>query len=125
MEDIRTRADIEMLVSAFYKKAMTDFKIGQFFTEVVELNLELHLPVICDFWETVLLDNVVYRGNPMVKHLALSEKRTLRPQHFDRWLMLWSATINASYEGPKADLAINRAKQIAGLMQHKISQKGL
>ena len=53
--DIETRAAIDALMQTFYGKAMTDEVIGRFFTEVVPLDLEQHLPVIGDFWESVLL----------------------------------------------------------------------
>lgn len=75
-----------------------------------------------NFWETTLLGEPSYRGNPMVKHLQLNQQQPLEPAHFDRWLALWKQTINTHFAGPKAEEAITRAQQIAHLMQFKIEQ---
>jgi len=120
MPNITNRQDIDHLVAAFYNRATTDPTIGHIFTEVAKLNLETHLPVICDFWESVLLGNMVYRGNPMLKHLKLAEETTLTQEHFDVWLGLWEKTVHEHFTGEKAELAILRAKDIGRLMLHKI-----
>lgn len=122
MTELTTRLHINHLVAAFYQQAMQDELIGHFFTEVVAINLEEHLPVICDFWESVLLGTGVYRGNPMLKHLELDDKSPLQPTHMNRWLALWEATIRANYYGEKADLAIRRSQDIGRLMLFKISR---
>lgn len=50
MKDITDRKDIEKLVEDFYLKALNDRKIGFIFTEVAEIDIQKHLPVISDFW---------------------------------------------------------------------------
>ncbi|MEM9261800.1 MAG: group III truncated hemoglobin, partial [Bacteroidota bacterium] len=67
MKELRSREDIDFLVAAFYDKTLHDPLIGHFFTKVVALDLVAHLPVICDFWESVLFGKATYRGNPMLK----------------------------------------------------------
>ncbi|MTB49648.1 group III truncated hemoglobin [Lewinella sp. W8] len=121
--DITTRADLELIVERFYARAMTDAHIGHFFTEVVSLDLREHLPVIVNFWESVLLGHPVYRGNPMLKHLHLDDLSPLEPEHFRRWLALWRATVEEHFSGERADLAVRRATDIARLMEHKINMK--
>ena len=121
-KDITSRKDIELIVQKFYEEAIHDNHIGHFFTEVVALNLQLHLPIICDFWETTLLGNIVYKGNPMLKHLSLAEKTTLNKSHFEKWLALWEKTVRDHFEGRITQEAITRARQIASLMQFKIQQ---
>lgn len=120
MRDIESREDIEFLVEQFYQKLMVDPDVGHFFTVVVQLNLEKHLPVICDFWETILLDNYVYKGNPMIKHIQLHQKSPLTDHHFSTWLSMWTTTILHFHKGPRADLAISRAESVAELMKYKI-----
>ena len=122
VKDIQTRTDIKTLVDEFYKQVITDDLIGHFFTEVVKLDLDKHLPVMYDFWETTLLGNMKYKGNPMTKHIELSRKKTLDSEHFDRWLALWVSTVTANFDGIKAEEAIQRAKQIGELMKYKIQQ---
>ncbi|TXF88892.1 group III truncated hemoglobin [Neolewinella aurantiaca] len=123
MTDITHRQDIDQLVAAFYTKATTDPTIGHIFTEVAKLNLEAHLPVIGDFWESVLLGNMVYRGNPMRKHLELAEKTALTQVQFGAWLAMWEETVKELFAGEKAELAVQRAQNIGRLMLHKIDQR--
>ena len=59
--DIENRADLENMLGVFYKKVFKDDLISYFFIEVVPLNLETHIPVIADFWESVLLDGILYQ----------------------------------------------------------------
>ncbi|MEQ8627846.1 group III truncated hemoglobin [Ekhidna sp.] len=120
MPDITTRQDIELLVDKFYGQVIEDDIIGEFFTGVVKLDWTVHIPIMYNFWETILLDNIIYKGNPMMKHIQLSQKKTLAPHHFERWLELWEKTIRMSFQGPKAEEAISRAKQIASLMKFKV-----
>ena len=120
LDDLATIADVEILVSAFYERAMMDEHIGLFFTEAVPLKLKEHLPKIVKFWSSILLDTNVYRDNPMLKHIALSQKMKIQESHMTRWLTLWKSTIDRLYEGPKADLAKSRSEQIGILMLRKI-----
>ena len=120
-KDIESRRDIELLLNDFYKKAFKDDLIGRFFTEVVPLNLETHLPMIADFWESVLLDGKGYRKNVMEIHRDISNKSKIEKEHFDRWIKLFSATLDDFFEGPKANLAKQRATSIATMMNIKIN----
>lgn len=47
--DIKTRADIELLVDNFYIKVKSDKLIGHFLTEIVMINWKEHLSLMCDF----------------------------------------------------------------------------
>jgi hemoglobin len=123
MNDIEERSDIILLVKRFYDKLMVDDVVGYLFTDIAQINLEQHLPILHDFWETMLLDNMIYQGNPMKKHLALNLQEKLLPQHFERWLMHWETTVNENFAGESADKAIERARNIAVLMQYKVEQE--
>jgi len=122
MRDIQNRKDIEFLIDEFYKKLISDDLIGFFFTEIVELDWEKHIPVMYDFWESMLLGKAVYQGNPMLKHIELNKNEPMTNKHFDRWLTHWEDTIKENFEGLKAQEAISRAKQIGELMKLKIAQ---
>jgi hemoglobin len=124
MKDIETRADIEKLVDLFYTRVRKDALIGHFFNQVVKLDWEAHIPVICDFWESNLFGGKTYRGNPMDKHFALHERSPLRTAHFDRWLIVWESTIRGHFSGKNAEELIRRAAQIAELMKYRIGQHG-
>ena len=119
-KDIENRADLEILLEIFYKKVFNDDLISHFFTEVVPLNLETHIPVIADFWESVLLDGRGYRKNVMEIHLNISEKSKINKEHLDRWVKIFSETVDELFEGAKASLAKQRAASIATMMNLKI-----
>ena len=125
--DIKSRADIEKLIGNFYEAVKPDKTIGFIFTEVVEMNWEKHIPVIVDFWETILLDNPVYKKNAMEVHYGLNKKIPLQKEHFTSWLQLFNAAVDNLFEGKIADLAKTRAKSIAGIMLFKMEDinKGL
>lgn len=111
--DITNRQDIEMLVRRFYEQAIPDPIIGKFFTQVAHLDLETHLPKIANFWEQMLLQHPVYSGSPMHVHLLLNSKEPMLPEHFERWLVLWSDTIDQLFAGEKAEMAKARAQMVA------------
>ena len=120
--DILTKADIAELVDAFYVKVVADPVIGFIFTDVVALSWDEHIPIMNDFWGSILLATGEYHRNPMIKHLDLDKRVLLVDEHFDRWLELWKETINENFDGPRARFALERATQIARVMQAKIIQ---
>ncbi|MUP46010.1 group III truncated hemoglobin [Gramella sp. BOM4] len=120
MRDISTRQDIENLIDEFYEKVIQDEKIGVFFTEIVQLDWNTHIPVMYDFWESLLFGKHSYQGNPMHTHNLLNRKKVLEVQHFERWLDLWQDTILENFSGEKADEAMMKARNIAGIMKIKI-----
>lgn len=124
MPDIETRADIEHLLEIFYSKATIDPEIGYFFTEVIPLDMKTHIPVIADFWETVLFGKAVYKGNVLDIHKHIHQLSPFADAHFSRWVSLFTATISDLYEGPRAELARQRAESIATIMKLKTIHAG-
>ncbi len=76
--DITNRWDIELLMNKFYQRLLADENINYIFTDVARLYIKSHIPVIADFWESVLLNKNVYRNNTMKIHLDLNDKTPLR-----------------------------------------------
>jgi hemoglobin len=119
--DIETRDDIDDLMKRFYERATNDEIIGYIFTDVIKLDLEKHLPIIGDFWESLLLGakNYQTRGrNPLQVHSEINEKTPLEPKHFRRWLEIFHATVDEMFNGTRADFAKSRAEAIANRMQN-------
>lgn len=117
--DIETRADIDDLMNRFYARALADETIGYIFTDVAKLDLEHHLPVIGDFWETLLFGTGNYQRhgrNPLQVHGALHGKSALTAKHFRRWLELFGATVDEAFAGERAEFAKSRAEAIANRM---------
>lgn len=121
-KDIETREDIEKMLRSFYNLVLNDDELRFIFIDVAHMNLEAHLPVITDFWETILLDNPVYKKNAMQVHYDLNKKVKLLPQHFEKWLLHFNNNIDEMFAGKTAELAKTRAKGIAMLMQHKMQE---
>jgi hemoglobin len=119
-KDISSRQDIEQLIITFYEKVKPDPTIGFIFTDIVKIDWEHHIPVIVDFWESILLDNPIYQKNAMEVHYHLNNKMPLQKEHFKTWLNLFISTVDDLYEGKIAALAKTRAKSIAAVMQHKM-----
>ena len=96
MKDIETRADLETLLTEFYRVALDDAEIKHHFAE---MDLASHLPVIADFWEKILFGNPVYFGSPFIAHQKLHVKSPLKFQHFRRWVEIFGQTVDAHFAG--------------------------
>ncbi|MCK5281470.1 MAG: group III truncated hemoglobin [Cyclobacteriaceae bacterium] len=121
-QDIESRKDIELLVDTFYEKVLKDETIGYIFSEIANIDLAKHMPLMYDFWETTLFHKANYKGNPMKVHVDLNEKVPLKKAHFDQWLSMFNKTVDELFSGEKAELAKTRALSIATVMQIKIYQ---
>ena len=122
MKDLENRADIEKLVNHFYLKVQKDETIGFIFNEVAKIDWKTHLPKMYDFWDSVLFSTAIFKGNPMHKHLLLSDLTQMSEKQFSIWINLWEATVDELFLGNNANEIKNKAKSIAQLMQIKISQ---
>jgi hemoglobin len=117
--DITSRQDIEKLVDAFYEKVKADDTIGYIFHTIIGSDWSHHLPIMYQFWETVLLNKAGYTGNPVKKHIDIDKQLPLKPEHYERWLKLWYETVDNLFEGTVA----NEAKKRATLMMQLIAMK--
>lgn len=88
------------------------------------MNWEKHIPIIVDFWETILLDNPVYKRNAMDVHYDLNKKLPLQKTHFDSWIRLFNDTVDEHFAGRIATLAKTRARGIADVMLLKMGNAG-
>jgi hemoglobin len=121
-KDITGREDLFLLVKVFYEKLLADTSISYLFIDVAKINLEHHLPVLVDFWDSILFQSDTYRKNAMQLHMVLHQQSPLQKHHFETWLRYFKETVDELFEGEKAFLAKERATSIATVMQIKISQ---
>jgi hemoglobin len=112
-EDIKTRKDIEILVSKFYNKVNHDELLSPVFAHV---DWVAHLPVMYNFWSTMLLGDKTYEGNPFQKHIHLP----IQIKHFNQWLLLFTKTVDENFAGEKAEETKQRARSIADIFLHKM-----
>ena len=73
------------LVALFYARVREDGELGPIFNRAIA-DWPEHLVKLTDFWHSVMLTSGRYKGNPMVAHMR---QKSIRPEHFDRWLALW------------------------------------
>lgn len=92
---------------------MADPVIGFIFVDVARLDLDAHVPRITSFWETVLLGRQTYSGGAFRPHAALHARVRLRRGHFERWVWLWTMTVDELFSGPVADRAKAHAVRVA------------
>lgn len=117
MKAIETRADLRALVDEFYRRLLADERIAPVFER---LDLDVHLPVLVDFWSMVLLGESSYRRNAFEQHLSVA----IEDRHFDVWLGHWDATIDALFVGDKAGQAKARARSVASIFRSKLRALG-
>jgi len=115
-QDICSREDIELLVNDFYRTVQADGLIGPVFNNVIGDHWPVHLAKMYRFWETILLGKMTYSGTPFLPHAQLP----LEPDHFNRWLQLFTATIDTHFHGPVAEDAKVRAAKMATVFMSKI-----
>ena len=119
---IEDRKDIRLLVEHFYQKVKEDGLIGDIFNNVLFFSWDTHIPIMIDFWETLLLDKASYKGNTMRVHIELDKKHPLSPGHFERWKKLFFETLDEHFTGDKVVEAKKRVETMEILMQTKIAQ---
>ncbi|WP_129715279.1 group III truncated hemoglobin [Pedobacter sp. SYP-B3415] len=115
MRDIENIDDIRTLVDTFYGRVQQDDLIGPIFNGKIS-DWSVHLAKMYRFWQTVLLDEYTYTGRPFPPHANLPVDQA----HFDRWLGLWSDTVNGLFSGAKAREALWRAEKMAVMFLSKI-----
>ena len=120
MKDISNREDLLFLMEAFYTKLLKDKEIGYIFTDIANLDLAHHLPLLANFWNNALFHAGGYKNNVVQIHKDLNEKENLTPEHFKRWQFLLGETIDENYQGEIAEKMKLRASQVGMTIQAKL-----
>lgn len=121
MNDIVSRADIIVLVDSFYQTVRADDILGPIFNDIANVNWATHLPKMYDFWQTTLLNQPAYKGNPVTVHQRVNSLTPLNTEAFSRWLNLFDANVDELFAGPNADRVKVRALSIATVLQAKLA----
>lgn len=115
-KEILSLNEIKLLVNTFYDKVREDDLLKDIFNDVIQDKWPIHLEKMYRFWQTVLLEEHTYNGSPFAPHANLPVTKT----HFNRWLLLFNATIDELFTGEKVDEAKWRANKMAEIFQLKI-----
>jgi len=111
--DLRDEGLLPLLVD-FYERVERDELLAPYFAVV---DMTAHMPVIVDFWSTMLFHTGRYSGNAFRPHLAMPG---LTPAHFTRWLAIMEATIDTHAAGAAAEHMKMLAHRIALSMQMRL-----
>ncbi len=111
--DISTRDDVHQLVRTFYGRVRKDDLLGPIFNSVIS-DWEEHFEHLTDFWESNLFFRKKYAGDPMKKHIEVDRAHggSINEMHFGVWLNLWFQTVDELFEGERATIAKNRARNM-------------
>ena len=110
--DVATRRDVELLVRTFYRAAAMDDVLGPVFA-AAHVDWPAHLATVADFWVWQLLGVRGYEGNPLLAHRPAHATTPFTDAHFERWLALFTETVDELFVGPTAELAKARAAKMA------------
>ena len=118
--DVRCRDDVERLVRSFYRDAAMDDRLGPIFA-AARVDWPSHIDRLTDFWCWQLLGESSYTGNPLRAHLPVHGRTPFIEAHFERWLDLFTATVDHHFRGPTADVAKGRATKMATALRRLLA----
>ncbi|MFG1297606.1 group III truncated hemoglobin [Xanthobacter variabilis] len=107
-----TEADLDRLVREFYAAAGQDPQLGPIFARAIP-DWEEHYRIVQNFWSRALLGTGRYTGNPFSAHISLQ----LKPEHFTRWVALFTQTARRVLEPAAADRAIAKVEHMSTCFQ--------
>ena len=113
MPDLRDEGLLPLLAD-FYERVELDELLAPYFAVV---DMTAHMPVIVDFWSTMVFHTGRYSGNAFRPHLAMPG---LTAAHFARWLATMEATVDAHAAGPAASHMKMLAHRVAFNMQMRL-----
>ncbi len=119
--DLTGRADIELLVNTFYDKIRSDELLGFIFNDVARIEWAAHLPKMVAFWETMIFRSASYVGNPLAAHARLVPLTPMGPPQFNRWLTVFTATVDDLFAGEKAEHIKSAAADMANVIHARIN----
>lgn len=114
--DITTIEDIRLMVDSFYENIQKDTFIGPIFNEKIQNRWPEHLEKMYRFWQTILLEVHTYSGSPFPPHKQLPVAK----EHFNRWMQIFTETIDLNFQGPITEEAKLRAEKMAEMFHYKI-----
>jgi truncated hemoglobin YjbI len=118
--DIVTFEDVQFVVNKQYEQLIADSQTGRHFKE---LNFEEHLPRIYNFWSFILgIEPEVhsYRGSAFEPHTHMN----LNHEDFNDWQKYLKIAVQERFEGPTADLMLQKAEQLGMMFEYKLGLLG-
>lgn len=116
LENEITKTNLRTMVISFYTQVLKDELVGPFFIDRLGSDLAgtiwgEHLDILTNFWASIYLSDMAYRGSPFAPHIQM---QGLKAETFQRWLELFSNTVESVYEPHIAQQLKQRSQLIAG-----------
>jgi hemoglobin len=106
--------DLHDLLVAFYATIGRDALLAPYFADI---DMSVHIPVIVQFWSTIVFNTRKYSGNAFRPH---SNMPGLTAKHFARWVATLESTVSERFSGMRADHMKTMAHRIAYSMQLRL-----
>jgi len=113
-----TREHIKELVIHFYSRVQKDELLGPIFNEVAQVDWDHHIPLLCQFWNSIMLKTNEYRGNAYMKHVLLKKQAEIREEHFVRWLEIFKQEAIKHIPTDAAEKIIEKSSLIAKSLRY-------
>jgi hemoglobin len=115
-KEIENLEDIKLLVNGFYDSVRKDELLSPIFNKIIVDKWPEHLEKMYRFWQSILLEEYTYSGNPFLAHANLG----ISEIHFKKWLSLFYETLDSSFEGEIAEKAKLQGEQMSKIFSAKI-----
>ncbi|MZR63968.1 group III truncated hemoglobin [Alcanivorax sp. DP30] len=116
LPDLDCRENIDAMVHGFYQRLLNDPVMAPVFLDVAQIDLNKHLPIICQYWHKMLLGEGGYQRHMMARHRDLDDQMPLTGEHHERWLGHFMANLEGRYGGPCTD----RARRLAATIMDNL-----
>jgi len=123
LPDLDCRENIDAMVHGFYRRLLDDLVMAPMFLDVAAIDLQQHLPIICQYWYKMLLGEREYRRHMMAKHRALDDKQSLTGEHHERWLQHFMNNLDGRFAGPYTDRARHIAFRVMDNLYAQLSKR--
>ncbi len=123
LPDLDCKNNIDAMVYGFYQRMLEDPEMAPVFFDVAGIDLNAHLPLICQYWHKMLLGDRTYQRHMMEKHRALDDKIPLTGVHHERWLGHFMANLDGRFAGPNTDRAKRLAARVMDNLYRQLSMR--
>ena len=118
--DLDDPEQIAEMVRRFDADVAQDSLLGPMFNDIARVDWSAHLPRLTAFWCRALLSMPGYEGNPYRSHQFINAQSPFTVAHFERWLELFTETVDLGWVGPKANQAKALGRKVAEVHCHQI-----
>lgn len=118
--DLDSAEHIRLFIESFYDKVLADKVLAHIFNDVAGIDVKVHIPIIIQYWQKLLLGDKSYQRHTMNIHREVHRKFPFTQSEFDHWLDLFTLTAKNEFSGPYTNKAIKIATTIAANMHESL-----